>query len=208
MARGPSGPLADWETMSQQQIDLIQKDVQDQYARENFTRIADFINEQILFQGQFKLFDVRIPSATENYIIGHGLDFIPVDIITLYVEGDFSWYFKYQATDRTNIYVSAAGPVRIRFLAGKLSDKAGQSSQGKFNLIPPSGLANEVNQVAERITIEADSSFTISENASFRIYNGITSSGIFGMIVNKNVLINSDSSMSIQSNSSVQVVGA
>lgn len=103
-------------------VDLILKDIDDPYVRENFFRLKNFFASQVFFDGDFKLFDVSIPAAATRFKIKHGLTFIPVDIITLSVSGDFNFYFRFQEFDRDNIYVTTDGPVRVRFLAGKLKD--------------------------------------------------------------------------------------
>jgi hypothetical protein len=104
-------------------IDLILKDIQDPHVRENFFRISRFLNNQIFFEGDFKLFDVTLLEANDFYPIKHGLTFTPEDIILLAVEGDFNLFFRYSDFDKDFIYVNNNGPARIRFLAGKLKDK-------------------------------------------------------------------------------------
>lgn len=104
-------------------LDLILKDIEDPVARENFFRLSQFLNQQVWFEGDFQLFDITIPREYENFKIKHGLTFIPADIIPLAVEGDYNFYFKYSSFDAEYMYVTARGPVRIRFLAGKLSNQ-------------------------------------------------------------------------------------
>lgn len=110
-------------------VDLILKDIDDPYVRENFFRLTNFLNNQVIFDGDFKIFDVTIPAQSEKYKIKHGLSFIPLDIISLSSSGDLNYFFRYQEFDRDNIYVSAHGPVRIRFLAGKLKDPIKNQAQ-------------------------------------------------------------------------------
>lgn len=104
-------------------IELILKDIEDPVSRENFARLSNFINRQVWFEGDFQLFDITIPSENPNFKIKHGLTFIPADIIPVAVEGNYNYYFKYINFDREYMYVNAEGPVRIRFLAGKLQDQ-------------------------------------------------------------------------------------
>jgi len=103
-------------------LDLILKDVKDPYIQENFFRLRKFIDEQVIFDGDFKLFDISIPQAEPGLAIPHGLTFIPADIIPLGFQGNGNFYFRYQEFDRENMYVTTVGPTRIRFLAGKLKD--------------------------------------------------------------------------------------
>lgn len=104
-------------------LDLILKDISDPHIRENFFRLRDFLSRQIIFDGDFKLYDITIPAKVENFKVKHGLTFIPADIIPLAADGNYNYYFLYKSFDRENLYLTADGPVRIRFLAGKLKDQ-------------------------------------------------------------------------------------
>lgn len=101
-------------------IELILKDIPDMWSRENFVRLGNFINEQDLFTGDFKLFNVEISSKQTKFKIKHGLTFTPEDIISLSSEGDQNFYFRFQEFDSQFLYVTTNGPCKIRFLAGKL----------------------------------------------------------------------------------------
>lgn len=119
-------------------IDLILKDIPDLYARENFFRLQRFVNSQVFFEGNFKLFDVEILSKQASFKIKHGLDFIPEDIISLSGDGDQNYYFRFQEFDRDFIYVTTNGPVRIRFLAGKLKEELrGQGGEKPLDFVAP-----------------------------------------------------------------------
>lgn len=104
-------------------IDLILKDIEDPHIRENFFRLTRFLNSQIWFEGDFQLYDITIPDEYPAFKVRHGLSFIPTDIIPLASEGNYNYYFKYNDFDLENMYIAADGPVRIRFLAGKLKDQ-------------------------------------------------------------------------------------
>lgn len=106
-------------------IDLILKDVADRYVRENFYRIRKYFGNQVILDGNFSFFDVAINAADNNLKIPHGLDFSPLDIIQLSAIGNQNFNFKYHLFDSTNIVVAASGPVRIRFLAGKMPTAIG-----------------------------------------------------------------------------------
>ena len=99
-------------------LDLILKDISDKYIRENFFRLKKFLGGQVLFDGNFKFYEIVIDEVNPAFKIAHGLPFIPRDIIQLSVVGDYNYYFLYNDFDRENLYVFAAGPCRIRFLAG------------------------------------------------------------------------------------------
>jgi hypothetical protein len=119
-------------------VELILKDIKDLHIRENFFRVKEFLNGQVLFEGDFKLFDVTVPQAEAVFTVKHGLTFIPQDIIPLHFEGDGNYYFRYQEFDKQNIYLTTVGPTRVRFLAGKLRDRASaEIRQNKLPFIAP-----------------------------------------------------------------------
>ncbi len=119
-------------------LDLILKDIEDQYSRENFFRLRKFIGEQVLFDGDFKLFDITVNSKQTSFKVLHGLTFIPSDILQLSAEGDQNYYFKTQNFDKNYIYISTNGPVKIRFLAGKLKDKTNSAASATpFTFVAP-----------------------------------------------------------------------
>lgn len=117
-------------------IDLILKDVQDEYVQENFFRLKSFIDAQVLFEGDFKLFDLVIPGKFSEFRQLHGLTFIPSDIIVLSGFGDMNFYFHHQKFDKQFMYISTNGPVRIRFLAGKLKDQLKSAALSQSQTFP------------------------------------------------------------------------
>jgi len=119
-------------------IDLIVKDIPDRYTRENFSRIKKYLDPQILLDGDFKLFEIDIPRANTDFKVIHGLSFIPADIILLHAEGDLNYYFNYQLFDRAYIHIVAKGPVRLRFLAGKILDNQPKVIKERYPFVPPS----------------------------------------------------------------------
>ena len=119
-------------------IDLILKDVQDEYSQENFFRLKNFIDAQVLFEGDFKLFDLTIPKKETLFKVLHGLSFTPSDIIPLSANGDLNYYFQFQKFDKQYMYITTNGPVRIRFLAGKLKDQLrGGGNVAPFDFVAP-----------------------------------------------------------------------
>jgi hypothetical protein len=175
-------------------IDLILKDIADRYVRENFFRLKRFIDDQVFFEGNFKFFELEIKSQNLNYEFKHGLKFIPYDIIIVGVEGDHNFYFKYQDFTRDSIYISADGPVRLRFLAGKLTDKTDKQIQERYELVPPTSPSSPLppapatsaprliatfdtdvgTAVGDIVTVNGTNSVTkIGSNSSVVIPNGI-----------------------------------
>lgn len=117
--------------------DLIFKDVQDPYARENFFRLQRFFSLVDLLSGDFKFFEVEINEANTIFLLPHGLTFVPADIIFVSVDGDFNFYFRYQEFDKTNIAIFVSGPCKLRFFAGAYRDPSYGRKVSDLTLIPP-----------------------------------------------------------------------
>jgi hypothetical protein len=118
-------------------LELILKDIDDPYVRENFKRISNIFNTDNLLKGEFKFFEKEIIAANTTILVSHGLNFVPQDIIILSIDGDFNFYFKYQEFDRTNISIYVSGPVKLRFFAGVYKDPNYGRMLSDFTLIPP-----------------------------------------------------------------------
>jgi hypothetical protein len=119
---------------------LILKDIEDQYVRENFTRLLKFFNLQDLLNGEFKFFDVEILEANTIFSLPHGLKFIPVDIIVVSIFGDYNFYFRHSDFTKEDIKILVSGPVRIRFFAGSFKDRAYGRSVSDLTLIEPNAV--------------------------------------------------------------------
>lgn len=66
-----------------------------------------------------------------------------------------------------------------------------------------------VNTVVRKITISTLASLSIAANfGHMRILAPESPTSVQGMLINKNILINSDASMSIESTATVQILGA
>lgn len=133
-------------------IDLILKDINDKYVRENFFRLSNFINQEVFFQGDFFFFEIDIPKADPDYKIRHGLNFVPQDVFFLAVEGDHRFYFKWEDFDKEFIHVYTSGPCVIRFIAGRLSEKGRQGLKGKYPHINPFGILN-ITSISPEIVV-------------------------------------------------------
>lgn len=118
-------------------IDLILKDIQDVYTRENFTRLLKFFNLTDLLNGEFKFFEVEILKTNTVFAVPHGLNFIPQDVIFVSVEGDHNFYFRYQEFTRTNMYIFVQGPCKLRFFAGAYKDQNYGRKVSDLTLVPP-----------------------------------------------------------------------
>lgn len=122
-------------------LDLLTKEIEDQYTRENFERIKRKVEAEQILQGDFRFFEIDITETGKKVAIKHNLNFIPKDIIILSKHGDHNLYFNYQDFDSQNIYITSPSPCRVRFLAGSYKDRI-VAGKKDFTFIPPS-LATE-----------------------------------------------------------------
>lgn len=105
-------------------IDLILKEIEDKYTREDFFRIKNFIDQEVMLSGNFKFHEALFETAVNGDVnFAHNLDFVPTDVIVLSVIGDQNVYFKMDEATRDNLVLSVRGPAKIRFLAGSYSDR-------------------------------------------------------------------------------------
>jgi hypothetical protein len=117
-------------------LDLV-LDIDDPIIRENFFRLMRYVQAQSILRGNFSFFEIEIPAATSKFTLKHSLGFIPLDVIVLSVHGNFNFYFRHQEFDRNNLYVTAAGPVKIRFLAGLYSEPGYEKKPVEYPLVAP-----------------------------------------------------------------------
>jgi hypothetical protein len=118
-------------------LDLLTKDIEDPYVRENITRIKRELESEQILSGFWRFFEVDVTQTGVKVPIKHNLSFVPKDIIILSKEGDHNLYFDYGSFDANNIYVTTQNPCRIRFLAGAYKDKAYGGSKKEFTFFSP-----------------------------------------------------------------------
>lgn len=98
--------------------DIILKDIDDQYTRENFFRIQKFFQSFPLFRGEFKHFDLTFKSAVTNQKILHSLGFVPTDLIQTRLLGPGALTWEYAAFDDKNLVVTTTGACQVRAFVG------------------------------------------------------------------------------------------
>jgi len=78
------------------QFDLILKEIEDKYTRENFARIKKLVQDEVTLSGNFKFHEALYEDTVNADVkFAHNLAFIPTDVIILNVMGDQHVYFKY-----------------------------------------------------------------------------------------------------------------
>lgn len=118
-------------------LSLIFDNIKDRFIRENFFRVQKFVQAQAVLLANFTFYEVEISGANSKFALAHGLDFVPIDVIVLSIHGNHNVYFRYQEFDKTNIYLTAAGPVKVRFLAGRYSEPGYEKAPVNFPLVAP-----------------------------------------------------------------------
>lgn len=119
------------------EIDLLTKEIDDKFVRENVFRLKRFLEALEILDGFWTFFEIDLPVAGTKTKIKHNLKFIPQDILLTSVIGDQKVYFNYVDFDDQYLYVTNRGPCRIRFLAGKYRDSAYGGSTKQYPFVAP-----------------------------------------------------------------------
>ncbi len=96
---------------------LSVKEITDLYVRKNFENL----NNYFLGQNQlvdFKFFELNFTAATANYLLAHGLSYVPQDVIVTKVTGPGVVQFNHGLFDQANINLTVTGACRVRFFVG------------------------------------------------------------------------------------------
>lgn len=118
-------------------LDLVTKDIEDKFTRENFFRLKRELEAQQILDGFWQFFEITFTEGGTLVPIKHGMSFVPKDIIMLSIEGDYNFYFNHAEFDKENLYATLAGPCRVRFLAGSYKNKAYGGASTEIPFIPP-----------------------------------------------------------------------
>jgi hypothetical protein len=98
--------------------DLILKDIEDEYIRQNFVRINDFFKAFPFFRGQFKFFDFSFDRAISNQKVSHALGFKPTDVIQTSVIGPGAITWDFENFDDKSLVLSTTGACKVRAFIG------------------------------------------------------------------------------------------
>lgn len=113
------------------EINLIIQDFENDYLKENFSRIQTFINQnQTPLKGSFNYFNTELKEVPENslgvytYEFSHELSFTPENFIVVKKElkGLSGIDLRADGTDKIKILVETNLGGFVSFLAGRLSD--------------------------------------------------------------------------------------
>ena len=104
---------------------LLQSEIKDEYSRENFLKIQDYLARDAF--RNFRFFKIVFPAGFSYPLVktvGHGLGFIPRDIVVLSIVKDdgatITWYPD--EFTRETIKLQASAACTVRALIGKYED--------------------------------------------------------------------------------------
>lgn len=103
---------------------LILKDIKDEYVRENFFRIQEFILNFALFRGEWTFFTYEFTAAVTDTKIPHGLTFKPTDVIQTSLTGSGVLTWNYDKFTDKLLYVTTTGPCTVRAFIGAYREEA------------------------------------------------------------------------------------
>lgn len=98
--------------------DLILKDIDDKYIRENFFRLQKFIQKFPLFRGEWEFFSLNVTSAVTTSAIPHGLGFRPTDVLQTSSIGPGVMTFNFDLFTDKNLIVTTTGACTVRAFIG------------------------------------------------------------------------------------------
>lgn len=98
--------------------EFIFKDIDDEYVRENFTRLNDFFQKDALLKAGWKFFTLTFSAAVTNNKVRHGLGFKPLDVIQTSIVGPGAVTFNYANFDETTLDITTTGACVVRCFIG------------------------------------------------------------------------------------------
>jgi len=101
---------------------LFLDEVKDEYIRENFKFIADYIRDFPLEKGQFKFFKIEVSSPLTNFKWPHKLGYQPKDVIQTYVSNGATITWNYDSFTNELLDLDASTACTIRAFVGRYEE--------------------------------------------------------------------------------------
>lgn len=98
--------------------DIILKDIDDRYIKENFFRIDKFFRKVPFFRTEMTFFELEFTKALTLQKVPHGLGFKPTDLIQTFLTGSGTLTWEYNSFDKVNLVVTTTGPCKVRAFIG------------------------------------------------------------------------------------------
>lgn len=109
--------------------ELIFKDIDDVYIRENFKRLNLFFQDFPFFRGEWRFFEFTFDGAVTGELLGHGLDFKPTDVIQTAVSDGETVTFNFDDFTTENISVTTSGACTVRCFIGAYKEESSRSGR-------------------------------------------------------------------------------
>jgi hypothetical protein len=97
---------------------LFFQEIADNFVKENFKKLSDFLTMQDLLKCGFVYFEYDFDSAVTDLRFKHGLKFMPRDIVQLSVTNEIVVTWKYDKFTTTHMQATTSGAGRVRALVG------------------------------------------------------------------------------------------
>lgn len=105
------------------EINLLENQIQDPNAQENFRRIKGFLRDESLLKTGFFFRTFSIPaSGLVDFRFAHNLTFIPKDVLVSSILNDATVTWHYEKFDRTYVYLTASAATTLRVFFGAYKD--------------------------------------------------------------------------------------
>lgn len=101
---------------------LYRKEIEDEFAQDNFVRIQDYFRNQALDRCEFSFYRIPITAAVTSYKYPHGLTFVPQDIVVTQNSTNAVVTFNWSEFDSKFISITTDGPTNLRLLMGRYED--------------------------------------------------------------------------------------
>lgn len=98
---------------------LFRKEIEGEFAQENFSRIADFFRDFPFANLECKFFEFDIPGGVTDFRFVHNLGFMPKDVIVTGYTGSPSITWNFDRFDKTAVYVTSTTTTKVRCLIGR-----------------------------------------------------------------------------------------
>lgn len=108
---------------------LILDKIEDDYAKENFKRIGDFLLKFPFFRGEWKFFELVFTQAETNKRLPHGLGFKPTDIIETSITDGEAIIYNRSLFDKEYIDVTTTGACTVRCFIGAYKEESGRAGR-------------------------------------------------------------------------------
>ncbi len=105
-------------------VKLLQKEIKDPTAQENFRRLENHLREQPLLKGEFQFLTGTLSAKTYPATVGfvHSLGFVPKDVLQTSVTGPGTLTWEYADFTRTQLFATISDRVTFRGFFGSYAE--------------------------------------------------------------------------------------